>query len=76
MGKAMAVFYMIMCVVLVVLVFMQHRRSGGFGGSFGGGGTQMDMSGSWQRMSSLTKITWGLVAAFMVLSLILVRIKL
>jgi preprotein translocase subunit SecG len=53
---------------------MQHRKSGGFSGAFGGG-TQMDNSGTWQRMSSLTKITSGLIVAFMVLSIIQVVIK-
>ncbi|MDR3279063.1 MAG: preprotein translocase subunit SecG [Synergistaceae bacterium] len=77
MGRVLAVLFMILCVVIIVMVFMQHRKSGGFSGSFGGGGTQMDASGgSWQRMSALAKITWGLVAVFMVLSFILVRIKL
>jgi preprotein translocase subunit SecG len=54
---------------------MQHRKSGGFTGSFGGGGTQADMGGTWQRMSSLTKVTAGLMVAFMVLSILQVVIR-
>jgi preprotein translocase subunit SecG len=76
-GYVLSVLFIILCVGLIVIVLLQNRKSGGFSGSFGGGGTQMDMSGgSWQRMNSMTKITVGLVAAFMVLSLILVRTRL
>lgn len=53
---------------------MQHRKSGGFTGSFGGG-TQADMSGTWQRMSGLTKLTALLIAIFMILSIIQVLIR-
>jgi preprotein translocase subunit SecG len=35
----------------------------------------MDMSGgSWQRMTSLTKVTVAMAAAFLLLSIILVRL--
>jgi preprotein translocase subunit SecG len=54
---------------------MQHRKSGGFTGAFGGGGTQADTGGTWQRMSSLTKITAGLMLAFMVLSILQVVVR-
>jgi preprotein translocase subunit SecG len=54
---------------------MQHRKSGGFTGAFGGGGTQADSGGTWQRMSSLTKITAGLMVAFMVLSMLQVIVR-
>lgn len=54
---------------------MQSRKSGGFSGAFGGGGTQMDNSGTWQRMTSFTKVTSGLLIAFMLLSIIQVMIK-
>jgi len=50
MGNLVAVLFLILCISLAVVILMQHRKSGGFSGSFGGGGTQMDMSGgSWQR---------------------------
>jgi preprotein translocase subunit SecG len=58
----------------VGVILLQHRKSGGFSGSFGGAGTQMDNSGSWQRMTSMTKITVVLTAAFMVLSIVLVKL--
>jgi preprotein translocase subunit SecG len=76
MGMWIAILFLVLCVALIAVILMQHRKSGGFSGSFGGGGTQMDMSGgSWQRMTTITKITVALTAVFMVLSLILVKVK-
>lgn len=69
------VLHILVCVGLVVVVMMQRRKSGGFTGSFGGGGTQADYGGTWQRMSSLTKITSGFLVAFMVFSLIQVVMR-
>ena len=55
---------------------MQHRKSGGFTGAFGGGGTQADMNnGTWQRMSGLTKVTAVLMGAFMVISILQVVVR-
>ena len=51
---------------------LQHRKSGGFQGLFGGG-TQADMGGGqWQRLSAMSKVTVGLMGLFMAMSLILV----
>lgn len=69
------VLHILVCVALVCVVMVQHRKSGGFTGAFGGGGTQMDNGGTWQRMSSLTKLTAGLMVAFMMLSVIQVLLK-
>jgi preprotein translocase subunit SecG len=66
--------FLVLCAALMGVILMQHRKSGGFTGSFGGGGTQMDMSGgSWQRMTAMTKITVVLTGVFMVLALLLVK---
>ena len=70
----LSVAFIALCIVLMGVVLMQHRKSGGFTGNFGGGGTQMDTSGSWQRMTSMTKITVVLTGAFMLVSLILVKL--
>jgi preprotein translocase subunit SecG len=71
----LSVVFLALCIALMGIILVQHRKSGGFSGSFGGGGTQMDMSGgSWQRMSSMTKITVTLTAVFMLLSVILVKL--
>jgi len=68
------VLFAVLCVALIAVILMQQRKSGGFTGSFGGGGTQMDLSGgSWQRMTTMTKITVGLTALFMVLALLMIK---
>ena len=64
------ILHLLVCFALMAVVLMQHRKSGGFTGSFGGGGTQADSGGTWQRMSSLTKITSGLIVAFMIFSIL------
>jgi preprotein translocase subunit SecG len=76
MRNVVSVLFLVLCAVLIGVILTQHRKSGGFSGSFGGGGTQMDMSGgSWQRMSMMTKVTVVLTAVFMVLSLLLLKLK-
>jgi preprotein translocase subunit SecG len=70
-----AIFFLFLCAALVGMILLQHRKSGGFSGSFGGGGTQMDVSGgSWQRMNQMEKITGVLVAVFLVFALIFVKL--
>lgn len=71
----LSIIFLALCFALSGVIMMQHRKSGGFSGSFGGGGTQMDMSGgTWQRMTSLTKLTAILMASFMLLALLLVMV--
>lgn len=69
------VLHLFVCAALIGVVMIQHRKSGGFTGAFGGGGTQMDNSGTWQRMTSLTKVTTCLMFAFMILAIIQVLLK-
>ena len=72
----LTVIHVIICIALIAVIMMQHRKSGGFTGSFGGGGTQADMGGgAWQRMSGLTKLTAILIGVFMLLSIIQVVIN-
>lgn len=72
----LTVLHVIVCIALIAVVMMQHRKSGGFTGSFGGGGTQADMGGgAWQRMTGLTKLTAALIGVFMLLSIIQVVIS-
>jgi preprotein translocase subunit SecG len=75
MKNVISVLFLVLCAALILVILTQHRKSGGFSGGFGGGGTQMDMSGgSWQRMTTMTKITVVLTAVFMVLSLVLLKV--
>ena len=72
----LSILFLALCIALMGVILLQHRKSGGFTGSFGGGGTQMDMSsGSGQRMNSLTKVTVVMTGVFMLLSLILVKLR-
>jgi len=75
MKMVLSIIFLALCIALSGVIMLQHRKSGGFSGSFGGGGTQMDMSGgTWQRMTSLTKVTAVLMAVFMLFALILVMV--
>lgn len=77
MKAVLTVIHTIVCIALIIVVLMQHRKSGGFSGAFGAG-TQADMSGNngtWKRMDSLSKATMWLVLAFMVLSVLQLIIK-
>lgn len=70
MKAVLSAVHVVICIALIAVVLMQHRKAGGFTGAFGGG-TQADMSsGTWQRMTGLHKATIGLIAAFMVLSIL------
>ena len=70
----LSILFLSLCVGLIGIVLTQHRKSGGFTGSFGGGGTQMDMSGgTWQRMSSLNKVTFVMTIIFLLLAVVLVK---
>ena len=71
----LGVLHLLVSFALIGVIMMQHRKSGGFTGSFGGGGTQADSGGTWQRMSALTKVTSGLMIAFMLLSVLQVVIR-
>jgi len=74
MKAVLTVIHIIVCIALIAVVLMQHRKNGGFTGAFGSG-TQADMgSGTWQRMNGLHKATIALTAVFMVLSLLQVII--
>jgi len=56
--------------MVMVVVLLQRRKQGGFGGAFGGAGTQADY-GQWQRFTGLTKLTIVLFALFMLTAVFL-----
>jgi preprotein translocase subunit SecG len=66
MRSFLSLIHIVLSVLLIVVVLLQHRKQGGFGGTFGGG-TQADM-GQWQRFTGLTKLTVILAGLFMVTS--------
>ena len=65
----LSLVHIALSVVLMVIVLLQHRKQGGFGGAFGGG-TQADV-GQWQRFTGLTKLTVIVAGLFMATSLVL-----
>ena len=65
----LSLIHVVLSVLLMVVVLLQHRKQGGFGGVFGGG-TQAD-AGQWQRFTGLTKLTVILAGLFMVPSTLL-----
>ena len=66
----LSVVHIILCVLVMVVVLIQRRKQGGFGGAFGGAGTQADY-GQWQRFTGLTKLTVVLFAFFMLTAVLL-----
>ncbi|MDR3265154.1 MAG: preprotein translocase subunit SecG [Synergistaceae bacterium] len=65
--------HIVISVILMVVVLLQHRKQGGFGGAFGGG-TQAD-AGQWQRFTGLTKVTVVLAALFMLTAMFLALVR-
>ena len=65
-----SVIHFIICIMVMVVVLLQRRKQGGFGGAFGGAGTQADY-GQWQRFTGLTKLTIVLFALFMLTAVFL-----
>lgn len=74
MKTALSIFHALLCVILIAVVLMQHRKQGGFGGIFGGGSQADNMASAsqWQRFTVLTKITVVVTTLFMVTSVALV----
>lgn len=72
---ALAIVYAVVCIALIGVILSQHRKQGGFSGSFGGAGTQQDNTGSWQRMTSASKLTVGLTALFMILAVVIIKLS-
>jgi len=67
----LSVIHFILCLMVIVIVLLQRRKQGGFSGAFGGGGTQADLSGQWQRFTGLIKITVVLFVLFMLIAVFL-----
>jgi len=59
-----------LCIIVMIVILLQKRKQGGFGGAFGGAGTQADY-GQWQRFTGLTKLTIVLFALIMLTSIFL-----
>ena len=62
--------YVLVCLLLIVVILLQQGKGGDIANAFGGGGSQAAF-GARAGATLLTKLTTGLAAAFIVLSLTL-----
>ena len=62
--------YVLVCLLLIVVILLQQGKGGDIANAFGGGGSQAAF-GARAGATVLTKMTTGLAAAFILLSLTL-----
>jgi preprotein translocase subunit SecG len=62
--------YVLVCFLLIVVILLQQGKGGDIASAFGGGASQA-VFGARAGATLLTKLTTGLAAAFIVLSLLL-----
>jgi preprotein translocase subunit SecG len=62
--------YVIVCMLLIVVILLQQGKGGDIANAFGGGSSQA-VFGARAGATLLTKMTTGLAAAFIILSLTL-----
>jgi preprotein translocase subunit SecG len=65
-----SIIHLLLCIMIMVVVLLQRRKQGGFGGAFGGAGTQAEF-GQWQRFTGLSKLTIVLFGLFMLTAVFL-----
>jgi preprotein translocase subunit SecG len=63
-------FYVLVCLLLIVVILLQQGKGGDIANAFGGGSSQA-VFGARAGATLLTKLTTGLAAAFIILSLTL-----
>jgi preprotein translocase subunit SecG len=63
--------YVFVCLLLIVVILLQQGKGGDIASAFGGGGGSQTAFGARAGATLLTKMTTGLAAAFILLSLIL-----
>jgi len=70
MRTLLSMIHFFLCIMVMVVILLQKRKQGGFGGAFGGAGTQADY-GQWQRFTGLTKLTIVMFVLIMLTSIFL-----
>ncbi len=63
--------YVLVCLLLIVVILLQQGKGGDIANAFGGGGGSQAAFGARSGATLLTKMTTGLAAAFILLSLTL-----
>jgi preprotein translocase subunit SecG len=66
--------YVIICLLLIVVILLQQGKGGDIASAFGGGGGSQTAFGARAGATLLTKLTAGLGAAFVLLSIVLAAI--
>ena len=66
--------YVLICLLLIVVILLQQGKGGDIASAFGGGGGSQTAFGARAGATLLTKLTAGLGAAFVLLSLVLAAI--
>ena len=66
--------YVIVCLLLIVVILLQQGKGGDIASAFGGGGGSQTAFGARAGATLLTKMTAGLAAAFILLSLVLAAV--
>jgi preprotein translocase subunit SecG len=67
---AFVTLYVLVCLLLIVVILLQQGKGGDIANAFGGGSSQA-VFGARAGATLLTKLTTGLAAAFIILSLTL-----
>ena len=71
-AQILAVIFVLICVILIIIVLLQKGRGGGLSAAFGGAGGQSAFGS--KTGDVFTKITIGVVAIFLILSMVLTKI--
>ncbi len=71
-AQTLAVIFVLTCIILIVIVLLQKGRGGGLSAAFGGAGGHSAFGS--KTGDVFTKITIGIVAVFLILSMVLTKI--
>jgi len=71
-AQTLAVLFVLTCIVLIIIVLLQKGRGGGLSAAFGGAGGHSAFGS--KTGDVFTKITIGIVAVFLILSMVLTKI--
>ena len=71
-AQILAVIFVLTCIILIIIVLLQKGRGGGLSAAFGGAGDQSAFGS--KTGDVFTKITIGIVAVFLILSMVLTKV--
>lgn len=71
-AQTLAVLFVLICIILIIIVLLQKGRGGGLSAAFGGAGGHSAFGS--KTGDVFTKITIGIVAIFLILSMVLTKV--